>query len=450
VRHNQDAAVAAATVADDARSALLADLLGQVAGCFPRRETRQSCSQMLGGLLMELDDHNCWTIAEAIGHRGPHRLQHLLSRAVWDDQQVLDIAAAWAAGHLDDGDAVLIVDETADEKSSAGAVGAARQYSGTVGGIALCQVAVTLTYATGRGHALIGRALYLPGACAADEEHRELAGVPQEVMFASKPRLAAGLLDRAHCLGIRAAFVAGDEVYSGRELRRGIRQRGMGYVLAVRANHTVSIGSGRTVTAAAAAGLIPARAWHRMRTGSGTKGTRHYDWAMLEVTSDDTPDGHGEGHSVLLARRHRYTGQLSFYRCWTPGPVPLSRLIATASARWKIEEDHQLTKQVAGLDAGQVIRWKSWHRWTAICLLAYVYLAVAVASQRQHEAGPDLDAGLIPITVPELLRLLRDIVVPPPRRDRAHRLHWSDWRRRHQHRARQAHRRWNAYAETTP
>jgi SRSO17 transposase len=131
---------------------------------------------MLSGLLMELDDHNCWTIAEAIGHRGPHRLQHLLSRAVWDDQQVLDIAAAWAASHLDDGDAVLIVDETADEKSSADCVGAARQYSGTVGGVALCQVAVTLTYATGRGHALIGRALYLPEGCAADEEHRELAG----------------------------------------------------------------------------------------------------------------------------------------------------------------------------------------------------------------------------------------------------------------------------------
>ena len=164
LRHDQDAAVAAATVADDARSALLADLLGRVAGCFPRRETRQSCGQMVSGLLMELDDHNCWTIAEAAGHRGPHRLQHLLSRAVWDDQQVLDIASAWAAGHLDDGDGVLIVDETADEKSSGTAAGAARQYSGTVGGIALCQVAVTLTYATSRGHALIGRALYLPEA----------------------------------------------------------------------------------------------------------------------------------------------------------------------------------------------------------------------------------------------------------------------------------------------
>ena len=73
---------------------------------------------MISGLLMELDDHNCWTIAEAAGHRGPHRLQHLLSRAVWDDQQVADIAAAWAVSYLDDGDAVLIVDETADEKSS--------------------------------------------------------------------------------------------------------------------------------------------------------------------------------------------------------------------------------------------------------------------------------------------------------------------------------------------
>jgi SRSO17 transposase len=170
---------------------------------------------MLSGLLMELDDHNCWTIAEAVGHRGPHRLQHLLSRAVWDDQRVADIASAWAVSHLDDGDAVLIVDETADEKSSADAAGAARQYSGALGGVALCQVAVTLTYASGCGHALIGRALYLPEGCAADEEHRELAGVPEEVMFATKPQLAGALLERAYFRGTRAAFATDDEVYGG-------------------------------------------------------------------------------------------------------------------------------------------------------------------------------------------------------------------------------------------
>ena len=77
---------------------------------------------------------------------------------------------------------------------------------------------------------------------------------------------------------------------------------------------------------------------------------RHYDWAMPEVASDDTPGGQPDGHSMLLARRHRYTGTLSYYRGWTPGPVPLSRLIAIAVARWRIEEDHQLTKQSTGLD----------------------------------------------------------------------------------------------------
>jgi SRSO17 transposase len=183
-------------------------------------------------------------------------------------------------------------------------VGAARQYSGTVGGIALCQVTVTVTLATSRGHALIGRALYLPGACAADEEHRELAGVPEEVMFASKPELAGDLLARAHGRGIRAAFVAGDEVYSGRQLRRVVRGRGMGYVLAVRANHTLTANSGRAMTAAQAARLIPRDAWQRMRTGHGSKGLRHYDWAMLEVTGDDAPgDGRDDGRSVLLVRR---------------------------------------------------------------------------------------------------------------------------------------------------
>jgi hypothetical protein len=58
-----------------------------------------------------------------------------------------------------------------------------------------------------------------------------------------------------------------------------------------------------------------------------------------------------------------------------------------------------------------VIRWRSWHHWTAVCLLACLYPAVAVALQREHDASSDLGAGLIPVTIPELLRLLRGIVV---------------------------------------
>jgi hypothetical protein len=158
----------------------------------------------------------------------------------------------------------------------------------------------------------------------------------------------------------------------------------------------------------------------------------------------------GRGHWLLARRSLADPEEIAYYACYGPRRSSTADLAWVAGSRWHIEEDHQLTKQVAGLDAGQVIRWKSWHRWTAVCLLACIYLAVAVAVQRQHDAGSDLDAGLIPITVPELLRLLRDTVIPPPRRDQAHRLHWSTWRRRHQHCARQAHQRWNAYAEAAP
>jgi len=153
-------------------------------------------------------------------------------------------------------------------KSSAGCAGAARQYSGTLGSIALCQVAVTLTCATPAGHALIGRALYLPADWAADEERRELAGVPEEVMFATKPQLAGQLLQHAHDRGIRAGFVAGDEVYGGLDLRRSIRERGTGYVMAVRSNHTVTLPAGRRLTVKTAASLVKPAMWQRMRTGS--------------------------------------------------------------------------------------------------------------------------------------------------------------------------------------
>jgi len=93
--------------------------MARVAPCFARRETRLTCRDMVNGLLSELEDYNCWTLAEAAGHASPYRMQHLLSRARVDERQLLDAAADWAAEHItagqDEDDVVLIVDETADE-----------------------------------------------------------------------------------------------------------------------------------------------------------------------------------------------------------------------------------------------------------------------------------------------------------------------------------------------
>lgn len=426
--------------------------MGRLAGCFPRRETRGTFRQMAEGLLMELEDVSCWTLAEAVGHPGPHRLQHLLSRASWDDEAVLDQAAGWAVARLDDGDGVLIADETGDEKSSTDAVGAAHQYSGSLGGIGLCQVAVHLTFATGRGHTIIDRSLYLTQEWAGDEERRDLTGVPEDLLFATKPALAAAMLTKAHEAGIRAAFFLADEVYGSRALRRTCRVLGLGYAIAVRSNHKVTTPGG-AMTCKDALKRIPARAWQRMRTGTGGKGARDYDWAMLEVTADDTPDGHTDtGTSVLLARRHRYTRTVSFFRCWTPAPVPLATLVRAVCRRWKIEEDFQTAKNTTGLDKGQVTTWTSWHRWSTAALVAYAFLAVAAALERgvQDDTHGPGEPELVPVSCHELLRLLRLLILPAPRRDAEHLLHWSAWRRHHQYRARACHLRWHAYADAAP
>jgi hypothetical protein len=70
-------AVADASVDHDAPADLFEDLMAQVASCFARRETRQTCRDMVNGLLTELEDHNFWTMAEAAGHDRPYRMQWL-------------------------------------------------------------------------------------------------------------------------------------------------------------------------------------------------------------------------------------------------------------------------------------------------------------------------------------------------------------------------------------
>jgi SRSO17 transposase len=400
---------------------------------------------MSEAMLMELDTRNCWTLAEALGHSGPHRLQHLLSRAAFDHDLARDRLAVWAVGRLADERAVLIADETADAKSSTDCVGASHQYSGALGGVGLCQVAVHLTYASRHGHAVIDRQLYLPADWAEDEERRLLRHVPEQVEFATKPQLAAAMLARARELGTMARWFVGDEVYGGRGLRRRVRELGFDYALAVRADHRAATPVG-SFTAAQLAGKVPAGAWMRMRAGHGLKGDRHYDWALIGVAADDTPHEHGDavgaGHSFLVVRRHRYTRQMSFYRCYSAAPVSLAELVEAICVRWRVEEDFQLQKGVCGLDQGQTTCWNSWMRWTLVSVLTAAVLTV-VRQCTLAVVGPGTVVELVGASQRELLRVLRAMVLPLPCRDLGHVLHWSAWRRRHQHRAGRAHRRWN-------
>ncbi|PNE42857.1 hypothetical protein AOB60_01885 [Streptomyces noursei] len=411
--------------------------MAAVAGCFARREARATAAELVVGLLLELDTRNCWTLAQALGHPGPHRLQHLLSRARFDHDQAREEIVRLVIDELAGQDVVLVVDETGDAKSSTDCVGAGRQYSGAIGGVGLCQVAVHLAAVSATTRVIIDRALYLPADWAADEERREVAGVPEEIVFATKPQQALAMVTGALQAGLKGRWFAGDEVYCGRELRRGMRSLGLGYTVGIAATYQVTDGAGRRREARKLISKVRPGQWMRRQTGHGTKGTREYDWAWLDVRPDDTPDENenenenaaGAGTSVLVARRHRYTGEVSYFRCWAPGDVSLGTLVEVICRRWRIEETFQLTKGYTGLDQGQVTCWNSWMRWSLFSLIASAVLTLTAAaihedSQRQPE--------LIPLTCPELIRLLRALVLPPPTRDRDHVLHRIAWRRHHQ------------------
>jgi hypothetical protein len=134
-------------------------------------------------------------------------MQHLLAEAVWDHDGIRDDVRALVVEHLGDPGAVLVVDETRDLKKGTATVGVQRQYTGTAGKVDNAQVAVYLAYATTAGHRVIDRELYLPRGWLADAERCQVAGVPDRVGLATKPKLARVMLDRALEAGVPAGWV---------------------------------------------------------------------------------------------------------------------------------------------------------------------------------------------------------------------------------------------------
>lgn len=218
-----------------------------------------------------------------------------------------------------------------------------------------------------------------------------------------------------------------------RALRRLLQGRQKGYVLAVACDHHVTTNRAvRPQRADRIVDRLPARSWNRRSGGAGAKGQRLYDWAWLPITA---PDDETSGHHWLLVRRRIRDGELAFYRCWAPHPVPLSTLVRVAATRWAVEETFQSSKATVGLDQPQVRRWNSWYRYITLAMLAHAILTVITVHE---QAKPPAEPDLIPLTVAEVRRLSAKLIANPARTINED-LATSRWRRRHQHRAKTSH-----------
>ncbi len=169
---------------------------------FRRSEARQQVELYLDGLIGGVERKNGWQLAEYAGEEAPWRMQAVLGRSFWDAERARDICRDYVVDRLGEASGVLVLDETGFVKKGTHSVGVARQYSGTAGRIENCQIGVFLGYASRKGHALIDRRLYLPKPWVEDMERRKKTHVPDDIVFATKPKIGIMMVEAALDAGV--------------------------------------------------------------------------------------------------------------------------------------------------------------------------------------------------------------------------------------------------------
>ena len=404
------------------------------------------------GLLSPIERKNGWQLAEQAGDATPDGVQRLLYNYRWDADLVRDDLRDYVVEHLAAADGVLVVDETGFLKKGSKSAGVQRQYSGTAGRVENCQIGVFLTYATAQGRVLLDRELYLPQVWADDRQRRLEAGVPEEIDFRTKPQLARVMVERAVEGGVPFGWVAGDTVYgSDRKLRQWLEQQEIPHVLAVKRNEklwALTDKGSRQVRADRLAPGVEESGWVRLSAGNGAKGPRVYDWTRVAIRPLKEP---GKGYWLLARRSIAQPEELAWYVCFGPAETSLEELVRVAGIRWTIEECFEEAKGQVGLDQYEVRKWEGWYRhitpvsWHGAgsghagpCLPGGSPATGQRRLLRKKGGEPEWDESLIPLTVPEVRRLLYKLIWQPrpsPKRVLA----WSRWRRRHQARARRCH-----------
>lgn len=142
-------------------------------------------------------------------------------------------------------------------------------------------------------------------------------------------------------------------------------------------------------------------------------------------------------------RRNRTSGELAFFRCYAPEAVPLSRLVAVAGRRWRVEESFQQGKGLTGLDEHQVRTWTPWHRWSLLVMVAYAFLALCRLRELRRPRPP---SDLVALSCNEIARLLHELF--RVEHGLEHALGWTVFRRAHQARAQRCHYRRQAALES--
>jgi SRSO17 transposase len=406
------------------------------ADCFPQRHQPQWAEVYLRGLLVaDVPRRNVEAVAlrllgaGAAADREVRALQHFVSEGVWDDAAVLRRHWGLVAASLGDEEGVLTVDGSDIPKQGTHSAGVARQWCGVLGKKANCQAGVFVGYASRRGYTLLDRRLYLPEQWfGPDYQDRwQAARIPPQTAFASKPALAASMVEAiVASKQVPARWLTCDEGYGDDPafLDR-VAACDLWYLAEVaRSTHIWPLSgangqpagtmptrwvppqrskmgptptrprlhpdSPRSLPVEALAAQVPAGAWQRYRILEGAKGPLLADFVAVRAVAvrDKLP---GPTVWLLIRRTVPAPGEeplTKFYLSNASADLPLLALVWASGMRWPIERCFTEGKDELGLDHYECRFWRGWHHHMTLVILAHHFLVRLQARLNQREGGP--------------------------------------------------------------
>ena len=370
----------------------LAEFLAPFQVHFDRIESRTASERYVTGLLLEHPVKNCETLAAAVPNTNEQRLQGLLTEMAWDEADLNRQRVQVMQQLPTEGDGVLIFDDTGFAKQGKASVGVKRQYSGTLGKVANCQITVNCTYAERTLAWPVATRLYLPKEWAADDARRTRAHVPAEIVFQTKPALALALLDEANAMGVKHRAVVADAGYGDEPpFLDGLETRRERYVVEVRANFSVSVSRKAEApiqSVSAVLQVLPKRQWRTERWKEGAHGWLRARFVALRCWR---VDGQGQRHfGWLIGQRPapRQTGAWKYFWSNFPPQTRVGQMVEYTHRRHWVEQYHEEAKGELGWDQYQGRLWHGFHRNAVLVMLSYSFLVWLEWRERKQARHP--------------------------------------------------------------
>ena len=368
----------------------LQEFLGAFHVCFRRLEGRKALERYTTGLLTELPNKNCDTLAQAVPGSSEQRLQEFLTNMQWDEEDLNRQRVRKMIAEATRGEGVLVFDDTGFPKQGTASVGVERQYSGTLGKVGNCQIAVTCCYTDRQATWPVAVRLYLPKTWTQDPARRQQTRVPAEIPFQTKPEIGLTLLDQARAWGVPHRCVVADADYGDHpNFLAGLEARQEPYVVAVRTDFQISVGQAATSPVWRADQLlqtVPRWQWRTIRWRHGTKGWLRKKFVGVRgwrVTRD------GHRHEGWLVGERAPRGQpeeRKYFWSNLPLDTPLETLAGYAHRRHAIEQFHEEAKGELGWDQYQGRLWPGFQRHAVTVMLAYSFLVwLKLRQRRRHQ-----------------------------------------------------------------